>query len=159
MRGSYRKLPIIIMMLLLVIIPQSSYASVPKSELAIGGIPLYADESSIKSIYGEPTKIENHTIGVYDKTFYYGDSFIIHMLGSHAMAIISNANNGLATPAGITVGTKAGDLYKIYGHPERYYVNSHGRDLIYLWDEHSYCGISFKLINGIISEMCVFEQP
>ena len=79
------------------------FASIPESEIGIGGITFHASADYVKSIYGEPDNVTttyNHVLwsGKIDN-YYYGDSFHIVLRNDQVIWLGSTANNGLATPA------------------------------------------------------------
>ena len=79
-------------------------AYIDAAEAAIGGVQIGSKREYIRDIYGEPTRIEKGTsvFGDYEY-WYYGDSFKIYLMYG-AYYVESNADNGLKTPAGFTVG-------------------------------------------------------
>lgn len=134
-------------------------AMLPGAEMALGGISLFSKTDAVVAVYGEPDKVVTHTVGVYDKNYYYGDSVKIDIVNNTICAITVTANNGFATPSGIRVGSKAGDVYGMYGQPDRHYEQKGEKTLIYLWDEKKYCAMSITLRGGIVSKISVFENP
>lgn len=95
----------------------------------IGGIGIGDSVDYVKSIYGEPTFIgdrgKNYLYdGLYSYNMKYGDSFTLSVVENsngtvEIIDIDSNANNGLAMPCGIKVGSQVGDMYKNFGMPWR----------------------------------------
>lgn len=101
---------------------------IPINQLKVGGVGIGDSIDYVKSIYGEPStvgkKVKNYLYeGItYDVT--YGDSFILKVLiesdgTENIVNINSTANNGLAMPCGIKVGSPVGDMYKNFGMPWR----------------------------------------
>ena len=100
------------------------YGEIPESEIALGGLQVGATEKRVREIYGEPDDIEYDEImmGGFPltpvKTFYYGKGFKITLIGrSEEYTLLSvniNANNGIKTPAGFTIGSNINDVRKYY---------------------------------------------
>ena len=97
---------------------------IPESEIALGGLQVGATESRVRAIYGEPDDIEYDEIfmGGFPltpvKVFHYGKGFTMTLIGrSNEYTLLSvkiNANNGIKTPAGFTVGSNIKDVRKYY---------------------------------------------
>ena len=100
----------------------SCFATIPTSELAIGGIITGNDQNYVRSVYGAPTKMEYRTTPYSntknDVTYTYGNSFSIRFYNDFALSIISKGNNGISTPSGIHVGSTFGEVKKLYGKPD-----------------------------------------
>ena len=86
-------------------------ASVPASELAIGGIGIGASGSYVRSVYGNPDDVKSYSWGEIWK---YG-SFELVFEKDTVLSLKSVGNNGLSTPAGLAVGMKIGTAYDLYG--------------------------------------------
>lgn len=93
----------------------------PKEQFALGGIPLYADVDYVKSVYGEPDRIDYHagtpnSGDVPGYFYYYGTSFLVFISASDGKvySLVTTANNGIATPAGIHVGSTVSELFAAY---------------------------------------------
>lgn len=97
-------------------VPAGYPPPVDRSEFAIGGISIGTSMDEIKQIYGEPDKIElqpNNPAFEDVEIWTYGKSFIINLNratdgGKTPYLIRTNANNGLKTPSGFTVGQNIG---------------------------------------------------
>lgn len=95
----------------------------------IGGIGIGDSIDYVKSIYGEPTSVskkgKNYLYdGLYSYNITYGDSFTLSVVENsdgteEVIDIDSTANNGLAMPCGIKVGSQIGEVYKNFGMPWR----------------------------------------
>ena len=78
-------------------------------QAAIGGISVGSSTEYIKGIYGEPKSIridENNNQDKDSQTWYYGDTFLIDFVNGIASCVITSGNNGLSTPAGVSVGMR-----------------------------------------------------
>mgnify|MGYP000342732106 CR=1 FL=1 len=105
-----------------------SYALVPDAAVELGGLrPGYTMEY-MESIYGEPT-LEDYkpcNLPAFSQyTYKYGDSVSIFSIGGKTVfGITTTANNGWATPAGVTVGMDKSILQKVYGKEDnREWIN------------------------------------
>ncbi|EEX69049.1 hypothetical protein MITSMUL_04119 [Mitsuokella multacida DSM 20544] len=104
----------------------------PMDQARIGGIGIGDSIDYVKSIYGEPTYVgqrgKNYLYdGLYAYDMTYGDSFKLSVVENsdgteEVIDIASTANNGLAMPCGIKVGSSIGEVYKNFGMPWR--INS-----------------------------------
>ena len=92
---------------------------VPDSEASLGGITLGNKMTYVRSIYGELTEQrraktvlnENAILYRYGKGF-----FILENLYNYTVEeILTNANNGISTPMGITVGLPKSTVDTVYG--------------------------------------------
>ena len=144
-----------IYMLIIVLSLSISICSAAKSfnaeQAAIGGIAAGSSTDYIKGIYGEPNKIrirENHS-----ETWYYGDTFQIDFINGKVSSVVSSGNNGLATPAGITVGMKKSKMTSNYGSPQ--VTDKYGNRAIYTYQADNGVKMIFIISNGIISEIRV----
>ena len=101
-------------------------ATMPRSEMFLGGLTVNSPLSELKKIYGEPQK--GYTWG-YENAQYmsiYGNSVMVDSFNfrSKVMAIHITANNGWRTPAGISVGTNIQRVFDLYGQPDYIKANS-----------------------------------
>lgn len=112
--------------------PLTDFWRVGKGYAEKGGIGIGDSIDYVKSIYGEPTSVgqrgKNYLYdGLYAYDMTYGDSFKISVVENsngteEVIDIASTANNGLAMPCGIKVGSSIGEVYKNFGMPWR--INS-----------------------------------
>ena len=88
--------------------------TVAPEQMYLGGLTCGQTRDQVERMYGEPTVYSN-------KEYIYGESLIITFEqfkeGKLIWRIVTNANNGIATPAGVRVGTSENTLKKIYGEP------------------------------------------
>lgn len=98
----------------LIMLAGTALASVPASELSIGGIGVGASGSYVRSVYGNPDNIRSYSWGEIWK---YG-SFEIVLENNTVLSLKSTSNNGLGTPAGLAVGMKVSTAYDLYGKPD-----------------------------------------
>lgn len=134
---------------------------IPIREIAIGGIDTLASEEYVRSVYGEPDEITyepwQHAQPNNRKTFRYGDSFFITFDADDGRAwrITTTGNNGLATPAGFTVGSDISSVIRRYGKTYTYSLPQGGVGLNYA--NNWYIGLTFKADRaGKIYEISAF---
>ena len=103
------------------------FAKLPSNQTSLGGITLFQPISDVLKVYGTPTYFDNSKIEygtpttvIIGKT---SEWTINEGSGGSKTPIVGiirvTANNGFATPAGVTVGMDTAVLYKVYGHPDR----------------------------------------
>ena len=122
-------------------------------EIAIGGIsPFTATPEYVRSIYGEPDKLSKgrDPSGNYYEKWLYGDSFEIWFSGENKLGVdvvkITSAN-GLATPAGIKVGSRVSEVQDKYGNP---YFPYRGPSGSYRYRGRLDCDLVFAISNGVV---------
>ena len=99
-----------------------SAARLPDADYALGGIKFGSDADYVKSVYGDPDWVEYYagTPGSGDIPlwiYHYGDSFIvgIETKRSTVSSMLTSADNGIATPRGIRVGSTLTEIQRAYG--------------------------------------------
>ena len=95
----------------IIMLAGTAMASVPTSELSIGGIGIGSSGNYVRSVYGNPDNIKLYDWG---ESWTYG-SFELVLEKNAVLSLRSTGNNGLATPAGLAVGMKYSDAYNLYG--------------------------------------------
>lgn len=97
------------------------------TSMSMGGVQIGNSEEYVRSIYGEPERIEyskdHNGTNKYGSTVYtyiYGDSFRILFCGNNRLPmrvgeIVSTANNGIRTEAGLSVGDTESTITELYG--------------------------------------------
>ena len=101
------------------------FASIPDSELYIGGIGIGTTNQEVQTIYGDPWALtsqgKNHKLWKGEvKTYEYGKekTYKIIFNDNKVIQVYSKANNGLETPAGLHVGLTKEDVLDFYGEPD-----------------------------------------
>lgn len=121
-------------------------ASISRGELVLGGIQMLADDATVRSIYGEPTRVTRYDMQDLPM-YYYGDSFSIVFTSDEKKFIYSmqsSANNGIATPRKITVGSTQSDVINAYGNPTKATYDSKRNMMTCFYDAgYDYFGIAF----------------
>lgn len=132
---------------------------IPVADIAIGGITIGADESYVRSIYGEPTDISYESNRcragpIHTKTFTYEKTFIIvfDTENHKVFEVKSTGNNGLKTPAGFTVGMKLSDVLEHYGF-------GRGDENYLAYNANWWYNIGFTAKNGKITEIHIYLTP
>lgn len=104
-------------------------ASIPRSEISLGGITVNQSPDFMKKIYGEPNHEEpfpeygiHATYGKGVKIDY--NNLSNEFVNKYIMNIDVTANNGWKTPAGIGVGDNISKALNLYGEPDYKKSNS-----------------------------------
>ena len=93
-------------------------ASIPPSEVSLGGIQAGATPQYVWNYYGKPEDIiQYHEDSMIVTSYFYGASHV-KFHDNEAVNIGVNLNNGWATPAGIRVGIAKEDVIRLYGQPD-----------------------------------------
>jgi len=108
----------------LIMLVSTALASVPESELSIGGIGIGNSGGYVRSVYGNPDEVKNYNWGAIWR---YG-SFKVILEKNKVISLESRGNNGLSTPAGVSVGMKMSNAYDLYGKAD--YQGSSQTELI-----------------------------
>ncbi len=126
---------LVLFILALALMSSTCFASMTAeylTSMSIGGITLDSSEEYVRSIYGDPDRIEydrnlngTNRQGSTVYTYIYGNSFKILFCGNNhipmsAGEIISTANNGIKTEAGLSVGDNESRIAELYGTDNRY---------------------------------------
>lgn len=136
--------------------------SIPKGDVALGGITIGASEDYVRGVYGEPSDISYKTTGAFGKMkiFQYGESFFVTFNNNgKVIEIMSDENNGIKTPPGFTVGMPLSDVRDYYG-PVGYEGKSKdgGRFIRYSPEWGLYISYGCDE-DGIISNITVYISP
>ena len=168
-----RKFFIVVVISLMVIVGQANFcnASMPYSEMYLGGFTVGSSYSAMKKMYGEPVTDKDHAEDNY--TCNYGDSVNVgyNRYTDEIQHIKISANNGWKTPAGLAVGMNISDALNMYGNPDYkkvgssksaycyFYINQQGtikHGFIILFDKDSGKILQLVLIGG--NSMATFED-
>lgn len=140
------------------LIGSTAMAKVDRSQVALGGIPMAAPMSYVRSIYGEPDRTESkhaYKTTVYD--YYYGKGVHIYSMGTDRANVINvTANNGWTTPAGVAVGMSETVLTDVYGKAD--YIEYYKGTTLYEYQLAPYSGppiMIFGVENGKITSISV----
>ena len=146
----------ILLILICTLILNISFCSAAKifnaDQAAIGGISVGVGTEYIKEIYGDPNKIRiDNELNADSQTWYYGDTFQIDFVNGIATCIVTSGNNGLTTPAGVTVGMRKKEMTSKYGSPST--SDKYGNRAIYTYQAAN--GIKMLIVtrDGIITEI------
>ena len=94
-----------------------------RSDIALGGLMVGTTRAQVEAIYGAPTaRTEPRMSPALDEMmdeYTYGTSFKVIFIKDTVMYLNTNAHNGIATPAGVTVGDPAERVMQTYGKPWR----------------------------------------
>ena len=84
-------------------------------EFSLGGLSLNNTYSDVMRMYGTPTRNLGGYSQMVSKVIFYGSNVEIGFLGEKIRYIVTTADNGWATPAGVHVGMYFDEVAKIYG--------------------------------------------
>ena len=103
-----RNILLIVTFVIFVFTPIAS-AEISEEDVVLGGLVPRTDLSNAFAIYGNPDRAEN-------QRYYWGDGFKVITNNRNMMTIIiTTADNGIATPTGLHVGSTVSEMYMIYG--------------------------------------------
>ncbi len=98
-----RKIMIFICTICMLLMAAPCFAEIPPEEVSLGGITLRDKPEYVKQVYGEPSSYDPH--GTDSVIYNYNGTFkIMFASGKYMYWIETTANNGIATPSGVTVG-------------------------------------------------------
>ena len=134
--------------------------SLDRSRIALGGITIGSTKAAVRHIYGEPTSVEKN-----GWLYRYGSSFRIKFIpGSElgmaddgAYTIVTTANNGIATPDGVTVGMAPKVLDDVYGPADRVNDNRDGSTDYEYWDKDYHATVlCFRVRDDVIRSIICY---
>ena len=97
------------------------------TSMSLGGLQIGSSEEYVRSIYGAPERIEysknlngTNRQGSTVYTYIYGGTFKVLFCGNNRIPmqvgeVISIANNGIKTEAGLSVGDSESTITQLYG--------------------------------------------
>ena len=123
-------------------------------EIALGGIMVGTPRSEVEAIYGAPTeRTEPKMSAALDAmmdTYTYGTSFKVVFVADQVMYLNTSAHNGIATPAGVTVGDPKDKVMHTYGKPWRDTKYEDGKENFVYRDKYD-IGLLFRTEKGKIT--------
>lgn len=126
------------------------------NDIALGGIMVGMKRAQVEAIYGAPTeRTEPAKSAALDEMmdrYTYGTSFQVTFVGDTVMYINTSAHNGIATPAGVTVGDPADKIARTYGKPQRYTRYESGEENFVYRDQYD-IHIGFSVEKGRITRI------
>ena len=125
-----------------------------RSDIALGGLMVGTTRAQVEAIYGAPTaRTEPRMSPALDEMmdeYTYGTSFKVIFIKDTVMYLNTNAHNGIATPAGVTVGDPAERVMQTYGKPWRDTKYEDGRENLVYRDPYD-IAIVFRTEQGEIT--------
>lgn len=138
-------------------LPVNCHASVPDSEVSLGGIYYGASMQYVQDVYGRPDKRSvtyEHALWRGEvATWKYGDSIVVIFSDKKVIHVGISANNGFATPAGVIVGMPYTVPQRLYGTPDLHASTY----MFYHVSDSEYRGVRFSLKNGVITTIDIGE--
>ena len=124
------------------------------SDIALGGIMVGTTRAQVEAIYGAPTeRTEPKMSALLDAmtdTYTYGTSFKVVFVADQVMYLNTSAHNGIATPAGVTVGDPKDKVMRTYGKPWRDTKYEDGKENFVYRDKYD-IGLLFRTEKGKIT--------
>lgn len=126
------KKSLFLLLAILCISTTTCFASIPRTDMAIGGVTLGSSLNYVKQIYGPPTSFyyeDGDYITGKIAVYSYNQMFVIYARTRNQPAGMIDSiicrDKGLSTPAGFAVGMNFDIVKKIYGYPyeSKYPVN------------------------------------
>jgi len=140
-----RNILLIVTFVIFVFTPIAS-AEISEEDVVLGGLVPRTDLSNAFAIYGNPDRAEN-------QRYYWGDGFKVITNNRNMMTmIITTADNGIATPTGLHVGSTVSEMYMIYGRPDETNLEINGNGYVYFYDGGPVC-FHIKAENDTIKEI------
>lgn len=131
-----------------------------RRQIALGGITIGTTKAAVRHIYGTPTSVEENGL-----LYIYGTSFKIWfnpgsergLTEAGAYTIVTTANNGIATPRGVTVGMTPKTLDNIYGAADRVEDNHDGSTDYEYWDKDYHATVlCFRVRDDVIRSIICY---
>lgn len=128
------------------------FASVPRNELALGGVTLFTSLNNVQNIYGTPAKsfyndeyLGGGKVRVYKQLYGNGSFSVIATNYDGVVSVRTTENNGIATPAGIKVGMNATSLLAVYGAADYKYADGNGNSVFVYSEKKTGVGVRDEL--------------
>ena len=87
-----------------------------RADFTLGGLSLNMPYNDVIRIYGEPTSKPGGWAQLVSDCIKYGNDIEIGFLNKKVRYVVTTANNGWKTVAGVYVGMNINDVIKIYGN-------------------------------------------
>lgn len=122
-------------------------ATVPQSQLEIGGIKYGATISAVKNKLGDPIETKSHTKNGVEKTAYKYNGIEVEFIDGKVYEVEVEDNSNLKTAAGIGIGSTLADVEKVYGNADAVH-----KDKYIYFTEDKTLKLVFKIRNGVVHE-------
>lgn len=121
-------------------------AKLPGEQMALGGITLGMSKQQVYAIYGKPVALgRNGFVIEYGR---YGTTFQIRVSDREPVRrVCVVGNNGIATPAGVKVGTSYDEVIRLLGKPDYDSLSTHNT-IEYISLDDKYAGLIMEFKNG-----------
>lgn len=131
-----------------ILISTNICGAVEINEFSLGGIQLNMPYDNVIKIYGQPTSHPGGYAQLVSDVIIYGDSVEIGFLGKKVRYVVTQKNNGWATPSGVRVGMSIDDVKKIFGNDyttqTRTQADTSGKNYFdYTWTGNKYTWKNF----------------
>jgi len=98
-----------------------------RADFTLGGLSLNMPYNDVIRIYGEPTSKPGGWAQLVSDCIKYGNDIEIGFLNKKIRYVVTTANNGWKTAAGVYVGMPLDEVLKIYG--DDFYTETHDTPL------------------------------
>ena len=131
-------------------------AKLPGEQMALGGITLGMSKQQVYAIQGKPVALSRNGFAIeYGR---YGTTFQIRVSDSEPVRhIYVVGNNGIATPAGVKVGTSYEEVIRLLGKPDYDSLSTHNT-IQYSSLDDKYAGLIMEFKNGRVCRMFLTNE-
>ena len=154
-----KKFFMLILTLCIIGISSTSFAKIPQSQIALGGITYGSSRAYVESVYGKPTSEENWSQnGQRLASVRYGEHLLVvyELSNNTVIDLACHESNNLSTPAGVTCGMELAVLRKTYGSADNIYSAHGGTIYVYIGDKSingSKGVLEFDVRNNVIYQI------
>ncbi len=106
----------IFMLTTLILMLSSNCFAIGRNDFSLGGIYLDMPKDAVIKMYGQPTSQPSGYAQLVSDVIKYGNDVEIGFLGNKVRYVVTTANNGWKTAAGVRVGMSLDEVIKIYGN-------------------------------------------
>ena len=138
----------------------AAQATLPDSEIAIGGLTVGMSPGNVQDIYGAPDQINSKngqlfysyggTVNIIFSKNYYNNNPDVEI-----NQIKVTANNGFTTPSGLHVGMTYSEMVNLYGKHPAMAGPPHGNDIWYNYFDSNGYVLNIHTVNKKITEIVV----
>ena len=125
--------------------------------LAIGGVQIRASKDFVRSIYGEPIKIDDYrqyqkyNPNTPDEVWIYKDNFAVYFFNDIVCQVNSEGRNGLKTPDKIQVGDSEAKMIAAYGKGKKLGTR-------YQYKGEQNCYVLIQVVKGVVETILIKQE-
>lgn len=158
MKNLLMRLVIAIFAVVLLVPSVIANAKLSSDQIAIGGITYKSSLDYIYGIYGPPDFIESGSVYCWGYNSLEVYTWGPHGQTNYATEIRCKKNNGLATPAGVTVGMPVSVLNDLYGRADYTLDSDREGNTVYTYFGEAGPCLVFRVLNNKIREIWVIKD-